>query len=212
MLGLIGKKIGMTQIYDASGIRRAVTVVQAGPCVIVNKKEKIVCGYDAVQLGFGEKNNNCISKPLLGHFQKARVKPCQVLKELKVESGDNLKVGDVVDVSIFKDVRYVDITGTTKGRGFQGVVKRHNMRGGPSSHGSMSHRRIGAAGQRAEPGRIYKGKRMPGHMGTNKVTVQNVKVVEIRPNDNVLLVEGSVPGPAGGILFIRKAIKKSANG
>lgn len=212
MLGLIGKKIGMTQIFDASGIRRAVTVIQAGPCIIVNKKEKNVCGYDAVQLGFGEKNNKRISKPLLGYFQKAGIKPCRILKEVKVESGDNLKTGDVVDVSIFKDVSYVDITGITKGRGFQGVVKRHNMRGGPNAHGSMSHRRIGAAGQRAKPGRIHKGKRMPGHMGANKVTVQNMEVVEIRPDDSVLLVAGSVPGPAGGILFIRKALKKRSNG
>lgn len=208
MLGLIGKKVGMTQIFDASGIKRAVTVIQAGPCVVVNKKEKAKCGYDAVQLGFEEYNNKRIPKPLQGHFQKAGVKPCRVLKEFRIGQEDNLKVGDVINVSIFKDTRYVDITGITKGRGFQGVVKRHRMGGGPASHGSMAHRRIGAAGQRAKPGRIHKGKRMPGHMGQNKVTIQNLEVLEIRPDDNLLIVAGAVPGPSGGIVLVRKAIKK----
>ncbi|MCS6770431.1 MAG: 50S ribosomal protein L3 [Kiritimatiellae bacterium] len=209
MNGLIGRKLGMTQVYDESGRFVPVTIIAAGPCVVVQRKTAARDGYDAVQLGFLEQKESRLTKPELGRFKKAGVAPCRVLREIRVSPDDSIKEGDQVTAAIFEGVTHVDVTGTTKGRGFQGVVKRHRMGGGPQSHGHMSHRRIGAIGQRTWPARIMKNKRMPGHMGNVRVTTQNLRVVQVRPADHVLLVEGAVPGPTGGLVIVRKALKKA---
>ena len=208
MQGLIGKKQGMTQIFDQSGKRVPVTVIEAGPCVVVQTKSVAHDGYEAVQIGFGVKKEQRTTKALAGHFRKAGVGPCRNMREFKADAGEELKPGDTVGVAIFEGATHVDVTGIAKGRGFQGVVRRHRMAGGPATHGHRSHRRIGAIGQRAKPGNISKGHRMPGHMGNVQVTQQNLRVVEVRKDDNLLLVEGAVPGPTGGLVVVKKALKK----
>lgn len=210
MNGLIGRKLGMTQVYDKDGRFVPVTVIAAGPCVVVQRKTAARDGYDAVQLGYLEQKESRLPKALAARFKKVGVTPRRVLREVRISPEEDIKEGAEVTAAIFEGVTHVDVTGVTKGRGFQGVVKRHRMGGGPQSHGHMSHRRIGAIGQRTWPARIMKNKRMPGHMGNVRVTTQNLRVVQVRPAENVLLVEGSVPGPTGGLLLIRKALKKAA--
>ncbi|HBA83549.1 MAG TPA: 50S ribosomal protein L3 [Verrucomicrobia bacterium] len=210
MQGLIGKKIGMTRVFDAQGQQIPVTVVQVGPCVVVQRKTRATDGYEAVQLGFEEQKEQRVNKPRLGQFKKAGVKPQRILQEVVVDEGDEIKVGDIVKASIFEGVTHVDVIGVTKGRGFQGVIKRHRMAGGPAAHGSGFHRRGGSIGCREWPARIFKNKRMPGHMGNSSITTQNLKVVAVRNEDDVILVRGAVMGPTGGIVLIRKAIKKAA--
>jgi large subunit ribosomal protein L3 len=210
MTGLIGKKIGMTQVFDAAGNQVPVTVLQVGPCAVVQRKDVKKNGYDAVQLGFESQKQHRLTSAQQGHLKKAGVETCRVLREVRLGANEEAKVGDKVTVAIFKDVPFVDVTGITKGRGFQGVVKRHGMGGGPAAHGSMAHRRPGAIGNRAQPGRIFKNKRMPGHMGHVRVTCQNLKVVEVREDDNLLLVRGSVPGANGSLVMVSKAVKKSS--
>lgn len=209
MNGLIGKKIGMTQVYDASGTHVPVTVISVGPCVVVQRKTKVGDGYDAVQLGLGEQKESRLSKAELGHVKKAGAKAQRELREIRVAEDSALKAGDVVTASVFKDIKYVDISGITKGRGFQGVMKRHNMQGGPDAHGSGFHRKIGSIGMREHPGRILKGKRMPGQMGAVACTTQNLRVVAVREEDNCILVEGAVPGPNGRTVVVNKSIKKA---
>ncbi|MDI6774681.1 MAG: 50S ribosomal protein L3 [Verrucomicrobiota bacterium] len=209
MQGLIGKKAGMTQVYDAHGNRQAVTVIQAGPCVVVQRKIKATDGYDAVQVGFDEVKESRVSKPAAGHFKKVGAAPRRVLREFCLDAGEDLKPGDMVTVATFDKVSHVHVTGMTKGRGFQGVVKRHGMSGGPAAHGSMSHRRPGAIGQRAKPGRINKGHRMSGHMGHVKRTHRNLRVIGIRVEDGAILVGGCIPGPTGGTVVILKSNKKA---
>lgn len=208
MQGLIGRKLGMTQVFDGSGNRVAVTVIEAGPCVVVQRKTKAVDGYEAVQLGFLPEKESRTSKAALARFKKAGTDARKILKEFKVEEGSELKPGDTVNTSVFEGVSHVDIVGRTKGRGFQGVVKRYRMAGGRMTHGGHSKRRIGAIGQCSFPARVAKGKRMPGHMGNVRVTQQNLRVVDLRNEDNLMLVQGAVPGPTGGILFVSKALKK----
>ena len=208
MRAIIAKKIGMTQVNNAEGRQVAVTVMQAGPCIVVQRKTKDADGYDAVQLGMDEQKAQRLSKAMVGHFKKHGVKEQKTLREVRLTDGEEAKPGEVVTVGIFDGVSHVDVIGITKGQGFQGVVKRHRMGGGPQSHGHMSHRRIGAIGQRTWPARIMKNKRMPGRMGRTSITVQNLRVVQVRPEDNLLLVEGAVPGPTGATLLVRKAIKK----
>ena len=208
MNGLIGKKIGMTQVYDASGTHVPVTVISVGPCVVVQRKTKAGEGYDAVQLGLGEQKESRLSKAALGHVKKAGAKAQRELREIRVSEDSALKAGDVVTAAVFKDIKYVDVSGVTKGRGFQGVMKRHNMQGGPDAHGSGFHRKIGSIGMREHPGRILKGKRMPGQMGNVNRKARNLTVVQVRGEDNLLLVAGSVQGPKGGVVMIRKALKK----
>jgi len=208
MQGLIGRKLGMTQVFDDNGHRVAVTVIEAGPCVVVQRKTKAIDGYEAVQLGFLRQKERRMNRAAMGRFKKAGVDPYRVVKEFRVEEGDELKAGDTVDTSVFDDVSHVDVVGTTKGRGFQGVVKRHRMAGGRMTHGGHSRRRIGAIGQCSFPARVAKGKRMPGHMGNVRVTQQNLRVVDVRNEDNLILVQGAVPGPTGGVLFVSKALKK----
>jgi large subunit ribosomal protein L3 len=207
MQGLIGKKVGMTQIYDPQGQRVPVTVIAAGACVVVQRKTKDTDGYDAVQLGFEDKRERLVNKPLAMHFKKANTTPKRVLREFHLDAGESVNVGDSVTVAIFDGVTYVDVTGMTKGKGFQGVIRRHRMKGNRGSHGAHSVRRIGAIGQRAKPGKVSRGHRMAGHMGHVQRTQQNLRVVGVRPEDNVLLVEGAVPGPTGGFLLVKKARK-----
>lgn len=208
MQGLIGKKIGMTQVYNGEGRHVPVTVIELGPCVVMQRKIGERDGYEAVKLGFIDQKEQRLSKPLLGQFKKAGVQPKRIVREFRVDSDNATKAGDTITTEIFDGVNYVDISGITKGRGFQGVVKRHRMGGGPAAHGHTSHRRPGSIGMRTKPGRIFKNKRMPGHMGNVNVTVQNLKVVQVRKDDNAILVEGAVPGPTGGIVIVSKAIKR----
>jgi large subunit ribosomal protein L3 len=210
MQGLIGKKLGMTQVYDANGQHVPVTVIEAGPCVVLQRKTAKTDGYEAVQLGFLPQKESRLSKASAGRFKKAGVAAHRKVAEVLVDASSELKAGETVTAKFFEGVSHVDVSGVTKGQGYQGVVKRHRMGGGPQSHGHMSHRRIGAIGQRTWPARIMKNKRMPGHMGNLSITVQNLRVVQVRPDDNVLLVEGAIPGPTGALVMVRKAVKKAA--
>ena len=203
---LIGKKISMTQIFTDEGRLVPVTVVYAGPCAVVQVKDAEKHGYQAVQLGFEEKRKN-VSKPLRGHFEKSGVKPMRVLREVRVDGKCELKPGDTVGADIFEGVRFVHVTGITKGKGFQGTVKRHHKTRGPESHGSMNVRQPGAIGSSAFPSRVMKGMRMAGHMGNHQVTVRNLEVVESNPARGVIMVKGSVPGPRDALLRIRVARK-----
>ena len=208
MNGLMGKKLGMTQVFDDSGQCIAVTVIAVGSCTITQLKTHDVDGYDAVQIGFGEVRERCISKPKLGHLKKAGSEPKRWLQEFSGEGDTELKTGDPVTSRIFDDISHVDVTSISKGRGFQGVVKRHRMAGGQMTHGGHSKRRGGAIGQCAYPARVAKGQRMPGHMGNRRVTTQNLRVVQLDHDENLLFLGGSIPGPTGGLITIRKALQK----
>lgn len=209
MTAIIGRKVGMTQIFDEAGRQIPVTVIEAGPCPVVQRKTAETDGYDAVQLGFTEQKPQRLSKAARTRFEKADVKPQRVLREFRCEAESELKAGDEVNAGAFKDITYVDITGTTKGRGFQGVVKRHNFGGGRASHGGKSVlRRGGSIGMCEFPGRVFKNTKMPGQYGNVRVTTQNLKIVQVREEDNAILVKGSVPGPNGAVVLVRKAIKK----
>jgi large subunit ribosomal protein L3 len=209
MQGLIGTKRGMTQVFDGDGRRVAVTAIEVGPCVVVQRKTRERDGYDAAQLGFGEQKPRRLSKALRVRYEKAGTSSKRVLREFAVDAGEDVKVGDTVGASMFTGVNYVDVTGMSKGRGFQGVVKRHRMAGGPMTHGGHSKRRPGAIGQRELPGHVIKGLRMPGHMGHVRVTQQNLKVVQVRPDENLILIHGSIPGPNGCVVCVSKALKKA---
>jgi len=209
MQGLIGKKLGMTQVFDAEGRRVAVTVVEVGPCVVVQKKTVEKDGYEAVQLGFGDRTEKNMTKAAITRFKKAGTTPKTWIREFTLDKGEEVKVGDTVTAAVFEGVSFVDVMGTTKGRGFQGVVRRHRMRGGPMTHGGHSKRRIGSNGQNAFPARVLKGKRMPGHLGNVRMTQQNLRVEPVRVADNVLLIHGSIPGPNGSVIVVKKALKKA---
>jgi len=205
--GLIGKKVGMTQLFTADGTVQPATVLKAGPCVVVQAKTVETDGYEAVQLGLVEAKPTKENKPSQGHFKKAGVPATRVRRELKLKAGgDPLKAGDQVNVSIFADGERVDVIGTSRGKGFQGVVRRHHFRGGAASHGSMHHRAPGSIGASSYPSRVVKGMRMGGHMGNAQVTVRNLKVIRVDADNNLLLVEGAVPGGPNAIVVIRKAI------
>ncbi len=212
MKGLIGKKVGMTQVYDESGKVVPVTVIQAGPCVVVAVKTRERDGYSAMQLGFGARKAKNVSKAIQGHCAKAGVKELfpAVLREIRQAADTDVAPGTVLKADVFAADDYLDITGTTKGRGFQGVVKRHGFGGGRASHGGAWTRRPGSIGCREWPGNVIKGKRMPGHMGNDRRTVQNLQVVRVMADDDVILVRGAVPGPVGGTLILREAIKRRA--
>ena len=205
--GLIGKKLGMTQVFWDDGSVIPVTAIEAGPCVVVQKKAADVDGYDAIQLGFDRLKEKAVSKPLRGHFGKAGKGCFRILREFKLESANDYEVGAELRADIFKVGDYIDVVGTTKGRGFAGVVKRHGFRGGRATHGSMFHRAPGSIGSSAWPSRIFKGKRLPGHMGNRRQTVQNLMVVSVRPEKNIILVKGSVPSSTNGIVLIKDSIK-----
>jgi large subunit ribosomal protein L3 len=207
MEGILGRKIGMTQVFDDQGRRIAVTVLEAGPCPVVQVKTPETDGYRAAQLGFEEQKPSRLAKAEVKHFEKAGVKPCKMTKEFAFDESTEVKAGDTVTVNIFEGVKYVDVSGVTKGRGFAGVMRRYRMGGGAMTHGGHSKRRIGSIGAR-RPGLVRKGRRMPGQMGAVNRKARNLAVVEVRGEDNLLLVAGSVPGPKGGVVIIRKALKK----
>ena len=207
--GLIGRKIGMTQIFDEKGNVIPVTVIEAGPCVVAQVKTVETDGYNAIQLGFGEVKDKHINKPEAGHFAKAKLANKKHLREFRLEDITSYKVGDEVKLDIFEAGERIDVQGTSKGKGFQGVIKRHGQHRGPMGHGSMYHRRPGSMGATSTPGRVFKGKKLPGHMGRGTVTIQNLDVVKVDMDKNVILVKGSVPGPKGAILKVKSAIKAS---
>jgi large subunit ribosomal protein L3 len=205
--GLIGKKVGMTQLFAADGTVAPATVLKAGPCVVVQTKSVDADGYEAVQLGFVEEKPTKENKPTTGHFKKAGVPATRVRREVKLKAGgDPLKAGDQVNVSVFAEGERVDVIGTSRGKGFQGVVKRHHFKGGRMSHGSMFHRAPGSIGASSFPSRVVKGMRMGGHMGHTRVTVRNLKVLKVDAENNLLLVEGAVPGGPNSYVTIRKAV------
>ena len=209
MKTLIGKKVGMTQIFDEKGNVVPVTVIEAGPCSVVQVKSVETDGYNAIQLGFGTVKEYKVNKPVKGHFAKAKVTPMKHLREFRVSDVSSVKVGDEIKVDTFVAGESVDIQGITKGKGFQGVIKRHGQSRGPMGHGSMYHRRPGSMGSTSTPGRVFKGKKLPGHMGVQTVTIQNLDVVRVDMDKNVLLVKGSVPGPKGAILKIKATVKSA---
>ncbi len=203
MNGLLGKKIGMTQIFSKDGACIPITVVLVGPCVVVQKKSIKSDGYNAVQIGFGEIDFKKLNRALKGHFQKKKTKAFSWLKEFRVAQIDDYDLGQVLTASSFKEGDMVDVTGVSKGKGFQGVIKRHHKAGGPKTHGSRFHRSTGSIGQRTYPGKVFKNMKLPGHMGDDQVTVKNLKVVEVRPEENLIFIHGAVPGGANAKIIIR---------
>ena len=205
--GIIGRKIGMTQIFDEKGNVIPVTVIEAGPCVVAQVKTVETDGYNAVQLGFGDVKDKHINKPEAGHFAKAKLANKKHLREFRLDSIEGIKVGDEVKADVFEAGEKIDVQGTSKGKGFQGVIKRHGQHRGPMGHGSMYHRRPGSMGPTSTPGRVFKGKKLPGHMGVDLITIQNLEVVKVDLDKDVILVKGSVPGNKGSILKIKNAVK-----
>lgn len=206
--GILGRKIGMTQVFTEDGSVVPVTVIEAGPCVVLQKKDMENDGYVAIQLGFGEQKEHRVNKPMLGHVKKAGTTPKRYIKEIRDINLDEYEVGQEIKVDIFKEGEFVDVTGTSKGKGFQGAIKRHGQARGPMSHGSRYHRRPGSMGP-IDPARVMKGKKLPGHMGHQTVTLQNLEIIKIDPERNCMLVKGSIPGPRNGFVKIRSAVKKS---
>jgi len=204
--GLIGRKMGMTQVFGEDGKHVPVTVIQAGPCPVVEVREKTRHGYNALQLGFEPKTKN-VTKPQAGHFKKAGVPTLRVLKELRLEKVDGYKVGQTLTVGLFSPDELVDVSGVSKGKGFQGGVKRHGWHGGDASHGSMFHRAPGSIGASSDPSRVWPGHRLPGRMGGERRTVLNLRVVRVFPEQNLLVVRGAVPGPIGSLVVVRKSVK-----
>ena len=205
--GLIGKKLGMTQIFDEQGKVIPVTVIEAGPCVVAQVKTVESDGYNAIQLGFGDVKESKINKPEKGHFAKSKLTPKKHLREFRLDSVENINVGDELKADTFVAGDQLDIQGTSKGKGFQGVIKRHGQSRGPMGHGSMYHRRPGSMGPTSTPGRVFKGKKLPGHMGSQTITIQNLEVVRVDLDKNVILVKGSVPGAKGAILKLKTSVK-----
>ena len=208
MKAIIAKKVGMTQIFDENGFVVPVTVVEAGPCVVSQIKIEENDGYNAVQLGFGDVKEKHSNKPMKGHFAKANVELKKHLREFRVNSLE-VNVGEEIKADVFVAGDKVDVQGTSKGKGFQGVIKRHGQHRGPMGHGSMYHRRPGSMGSTSTPGRVFKGKKLPGHMGVQTVTIQNLDIVKVDMDKNVLLLKGSVPGPKGAILKIKATVKSA---
>lgn len=211
-IGLLGKKLGMTQIFGEDGSAIPVTIIKAGPCAVVQKKTVSTDGYDGIQLGFEEVvKAKRVNKPANGHFKKANVTPRSLLREFRVDAEEleAHEVGAEISVDIFEPGEFVDVTGTSKGKGFAGVIKRHHFKGAPASRGTHEFfRHGGSIGQNMTPGRTIKGKKMPGHMGSKRVTVQSLKVIDVRGDTNILMVEGAIPGPTNGFVVIKRAVKK----
>ena len=204
---IIGKKIGMTQIFDESGKVIPVTAIEAGPCTIAQVKTIETDGYNAVQLGFENIKESKVNKPIKGHFAKANLTAKKHLREFRVEEVEEFKVGNEIKADTFTIGDKIDVQGTSKGKGFQGVIKRHGQSRGPMGHGSMYHRRPGSMGPTSTPGRVFKGKKLPGHMGVQTITIQNLDVIRVDTDKNVILVKGSVPGAKGAILKIKTSVK-----
>ena len=205
--GLIGRKVGMTQIFDEEGKVIPVTAIEVGPCTVTQIKTVEQDGYTAVQLGFGEVKERKLNKPELGHLSKNKLAPKKYLREFRLDSVEGMKVGDELKADVFAVGDKVDVQGTSKGKGFQGVIKRHGQSRGPMGHGSMYHRRPGSMGPTSTPGRVLPGKKLPGHMGVETVTIQNLEVVKVDLDKNVILVKGSVPGTKGAILKVKSSVK-----
>ena len=208
--GLIGKKLGMTQIFNEQGALVPVTVIHCGPCTVISAKTVEKDGYSALQLGFGSRKAKNVSKAVLGNVKPAGLEktPPEVIKEVRLDADPAQKTGDVLNVDIFAVDEFVDVSGTTKGRGFQGVVKRWRFAGGRETHGGAWTRRTGSIGMCEKPGKVMKGHPMPGHMGNVNRTIQNLKVVGVRPEENLLFVKGAIPGANGGVVLVRSAVKK----
>ena len=204
---LLGKKVGMTQIFDEEGKVVPVTIIEATPCTVTQIKTVEQDGYQAVQLGFGDVKERKVNKPELGHFKKNGLTPKKYLREFRLDSIEGMNVGDELKADVFAAGDRVDIQGTSKGKGFQGVIKRHGQHRGPMGHGSMYHRRPGSMGPTSTPGRVFPGKKLPGHMGNVTVTIQNLEVIKVDLDKNVILVKGSVPGAKGSILKIKSSVK-----
>lgn len=204
--GLIGKKLGMTEIFLDDGTVVVSTVVEAGPCFVVQKKTSDTDGYDSVQIGFEEVKPQRVTKPMLGHFKKAGVPPQRHLAEFDPQ-GEDYELGATIDAGIFNEGEIVDVVGNSKGKGFAGTMKRHNFAGQPASHGGMAHRRPGGIGQASYPGKVWKGIKMAGQMGNERVTVQGLSIVKVDSEKNLILIKGSVPGPNGGTVIIKRTTK-----
>ncbi len=207
--GLIGKKIGMTQVFDEKGNMIPVTVIEAGPCVVVQKKTTENDGYEAVQIGYGDVKVSRVNKPMGGHFKKADVAPKKVLKEFKLADTSSLNVGDIIKADIFAAGEFVDVVGTSKGKGTAGVIKRWNFARLRESHGTGPCARHGGSLGVIDPARIFKGKKMAGHLGAERVTVQNLSVVKVDGENNLIAIKGSIPGPKGGIVVVADSVKKA---
>jgi len=204
--GILGKKIGMTQIFTDTGLAIPVTVIEAGPCIVVQKRTPEKDGYSAIQIGFGEKRESLFNKPLKGHFNRAGMRPLRFLREMRVEDPEAYQVGQELKADIFARGEKVDVVGTSKGRGFAGGIKRHGFHRGPMAHGSKYHRRPGSLGAKG-PARVFKGRKLPGHLGVERVTVQNLEVIKVDPDRNLLAVKGAVPGPRGGLVLVKPTVK-----
>ncbi|MDR0500707.1 MAG: 50S ribosomal protein L3 [Coriobacteriales bacterium] len=200
---LLGRKLGMTQIFADDDTIVPVTVIQAGPCTITQIKTAEKEGYEAIQIGYGLIKPNKVNQPMKGHFNKGGVEPSRVLREVRVDSTSTYELGQQITVEAFAEAKSVDVSGISKGKGFAGVIKRYNFRGGPGSHGAHFHRAPGSIGQCATPSRVFKGLKLPGHMGSEKVTVKNLDVIKVDTEQNLLLVRGAVPGGKGALLTIR---------
>ena len=202
---ILGRKLGMTQVWSEDDQLVPVTVIQAGPCVVTQIKTTDKEGYEAIQIGYGDIKPKKVNKPMKGHFDKAGVEPSRILREVLVDDAASYELGQQVTVEQFAEVKKVDVSGVSKGKGFAGVIKRHNYRGGPGGHGSHFHRAPGSIGQCATPSRVFKGMKLPGHMGDEKVTVRNLEVVRIDVEQNLLLVKGAIPGGKGALVSVRTA-------
>lgn len=205
--GLLGRKLGMTRVFTEDGRWIEVTLLEAGPCTVVQRKNVETDGYNAVQVGFGEVKESRCNKPQAGHFSKAGVSAKRVLREFRIDATSELKAGDEIGTDIFKVGDRLDVSGTSKGKGFAGVIKRYGFKGGPGGHGSHFHRAPGSIGQSADPSKVYKGKRLPGRMGNAKVTTQNLEVVTVDAEKNLIAVRGAVPGANGGLVVLKHTVK-----
>lgn len=203
---IMGLKVGMTQVFDDAGKAIPVTVVQAGANVVLQKKHTAIDGYDAIQVGFMDIREKLLNKPRMGIFAKARLKPCRHIREFKVNNLDDYEVGSKIQIDIFTAGELVDVVGTSKGKGFSGAVKRHNMARGAMGHGSKYHRRPGSLGAMG-PARVFKGRKMPGHYGGDRVTIQGLKIIKVYPENNLILIKGAIPGPRKGLVLIKDSVK-----
>lgn len=205
--GMLGRKLGMTRVFTEDGRWIDVTLLKAGPCTVVQRKTEDTDGYEAVQVGFDDAKDKGCKKPQQGHFKKAGITPKRVLREFRVSTDTDLKAGDEIAIDIFKTGDRVDVSGTSKGKGFAGAMKRHGFGGGPGGHGSHFHRAPGSVGQSADPAKVYKGKRMPGRMGNVKRTTQNLEIIQVDAEKNLVVVRGSVPGANGGLVVVKHSVK-----
>lgn len=204
---ILGKKLGMTQIFSEEGKLLPVTVVEAGPCIVLQKKTIEKDGYEAIQVGFGEIREKLVNKPLAGHFKKANAQVKRFIREFKLEDISSYEIGDEIKADIFEQGDKIDVSGVSKGKGFQGTIKRWGTHRGPMTHGSKFHRSVGSQGASSDPSRTFKNRKMPGHMGNRNTTLLNVMVARVIPEKNLILVKGGIPGPNKGLVLIRNTVK-----